>query len=137
MKSPVVLAACTSNCFFFFCFSMESSHFGCHFSMFPSTKPFSSIFDLGPLMPKICTKSPISWLVWQIDRRCLSLLGGFWGWPIQWNHAKCCGADPCYHGIGIWARRGDPVAQRLVAFIYVFVRNKRNERERLRHYRNL
>jgi len=88
-------------------------------------------------MPKICTKSPISWLVWQIDRRCLSLLGGFWGWPIQWNHAKCCGADPCYHGIGIWARRGDPVAQRLVAFIYVFVRNKRNERERLRHYRNL
>jgi len=27
--------------------------FGCHFSMCPSTKPFSSIFDLGPLTPKI------------------------------------------------------------------------------------
>jgi len=28
------------------------------------------------------------------------------GWPIQWNHAKCCGADPCCHGNDIWARRG-------------------------------
>jgi len=28
-------------------------------------------------------------LVWQIDRRCLHLPGGFRGWPIQWNHAKC------------------------------------------------
>ena len=60
-------------------------------------------FLFRPLMPKIYsskfgTKSPISWLVWQIDRRCLGLLGGFRGWPIQWNHAKCCGADPCCHG---------------------------------------
>ena len=31
---------------------------------------------------------------------------GFWGWPIQWNHAKCCGADPCCHGNDICARRG-------------------------------
>jgi len=66
------------------------------------------------LLPKICTKSPISRLVWQIDRRCLGLPGGFRGWPIQWNHAKCCGADPCCHGNDIWARRGDPVAYRLV-----------------------
>jgi len=29
------------------------------------------------LLPKICIKSPISRLVWQIDRRCLGLLGGF------------------------------------------------------------
>jgi len=29
------------------------------------------------LLPKICTKSPINRLVWQIDRRCLGLLGGF------------------------------------------------------------
>jgi len=37
-----------------FCFSMESSHFfGCQFSMTPSTKCCSSIFDLGPLTPKI------------------------------------------------------------------------------------
>jgi len=29
---------------------------------------------------------------------------GFSGWPIQRNHAKCCGADPCCHGNEIWAR---------------------------------
>ena len=67
------------------------------------------------LLPKIVgTKSPISWLVWQIDQRCLGLPGGFQGWPIQWNHAKCCRANPCCHGNEIWARRGDPVAYRLV-----------------------
>jgi len=67
------------------------------------------------LLPNICTKSPISRLVWQIDRRwCLRLLGCFWGWPIQWNHAKCCGANPCCHDNEIWARRGDLVAYRLV-----------------------
>jgi len=61
-------------------------------------KTFSSIFDLNPpnaqnLLPKIyiSTKFPITRLVWQIDWRCLGLPGGFWGWPIQWNHAKCCG----------------------------------------------
>jgi len=68
------------------------------------------------LLPKICTKSPISWLVWQIDRRCLHLPGGFRGWPIQWNRAKCCGADSCCHGNKIWASRGDLVAYRLVLF---------------------
>ena len=39
---------------------------------------------------------------------------GFSGWPIQWNHAKCCGADPGCHGNEIWARRRHPVAFRLV-----------------------
>jgi len=57
---------------------------------------FSLILDLGHLNPKIYspkfgTKSPISRIVWQIDRKCLGLLGGFRGWPIQRNHAKCCG----------------------------------------------
>jgi len=67
------------------------------------------------LLPQIFgTKSPISRLVWQIDRRCLSLKGSFRGWPIQRIHAKCCGADPCCHGNEIWARHGDPVAYRLV-----------------------
>jgi len=59
------------------------------------------------LLPKICTKLPISQLVWQIHQRCLGLPGGFRGWPIQWNHAKCCGANPCCHGNDIWARRRD------------------------------
>ena len=68
------------------------------------------------LLPKIWIKSPISQLVWQIDRRCLSLPGGFRGWPIQWNHAKCCGAaaDPCCLCNEIWARCRDPDAYRLV-----------------------
>jgi len=65
------------------------------------------------LLPEICTKSPLTRLVWQIDRRCLHL-GSFRRWPIQWNHAKCCGADPCCHGNDILARRGDLVAYRLV-----------------------
>jgi len=81
--------------------------FGCQFSMWHSTKRCSSIFDLGSRTPKIYsskfgTKLPISRLLWQIDRRCLGLLGGFRGWPIQWNHTKCCGADACCHGNGIW-----------------------------------
>jgi len=55
--------------------------FGRKLSMKPSTKR-SSIFDLGSQMPKIDSakfglKSPISQLVWQIDRRCLHLPGGF------------------------------------------------------------
>ena len=61
-------------------------------------------------------------LVWQIDRRCLGLPGGFRGWPIRWNHAKCCGADPCCHGNEIWARRGNPVAYRLVFLSFLFLR---------------
>ena len=86
-----------SNCFFFVS-SWNRTIF------WPSVLPpcgtlqncFSSIFDLGPVNPKIYspkfgTKSPTSRLVWQIDQRCLGLLGDFRGWPIQWNHAKCCG----------------------------------------------
>jgi len=81
--------------------------FGRQFSMWHSTKRCLSIFDLGPLTPKIYspkfgTKSHISRLVWQIDRRCLGLLRGFRGSPIQWNHRKCCGADPCCHSNEIW-----------------------------------
>jgi len=82
------------------------------FSMTPSTKRCSSIFDLDPITPKIYSpefglKSPITRLVWQIDRGCLHLPGGFRVWPIQWNHAKCCGTDPCCHGNAVW-----PIAQR-------------------------
>jgi len=48
---------------------------------------------------------------------------GLSGWPIKWNRAKCCGTDPCCHGNEIWARRGDPVAYRLVyCFSLLFVR---------------
>jgi len=57
--------------------------------MIPSTKRCSSIFDVVPnaqnLLPKICTKSPISRLVRQIDRRCLGLPGNFRGWHGRFN----------------------------------------------------
>jgi len=92
--------------------------FGRQFSMTPSTKRCSSIFGLGLLTPKIYSpkfaQNRLSRLVWQTDRICLGLTGGFRGWPIQWNHAKCCGANPCCHSNKIWARHGDPVAYRLV-----------------------
>jgi len=67
------------------------------------------------LLPKnLLHKMPISRFVWPIDHRCLHLPGGFRGWLVQWNHTKCCGADPCCHGNKIFARRCDPVAYRLV-----------------------
>ena len=80
----------------YFCFSMESSHFWpsvLHVALYKSV--FFDFWFRPPnaqnLLPKICTKLPISRLVWQIDRRCLGLTGGYRGWPIQWNHGKCCG----------------------------------------------
>ena len=93
-----------------FSFSTESSHFGAVSSpRIPSTKRCSSIFYLGPLTPKIESpkfdqKSTITRLVWQINHRCLRLIGGFRGWPISWKHTKCCRADPCCHGNDIWAK---------------------------------
>jgi len=118
----VCLSVCLSCPFkllllFLFVDGIES-FFGRQFSMWHSTKQFSSIFDLCPLKPKIIPqnlhKLPISWFVWQIDWRCLGLPGSFRGWLIQWKHAKCCGVDPYCHGNKIWARHGDPVAYRLV-----------------------
>jgi len=110
----VMLSVCPDVCLshsfkllLLFCFLMELSHFLAVISPCGTTKHCSSIFHLGPLMPKICTKWPISWLLWQMDWRCLHLPGGFRGWSIQWNHAKCCGTDPCCHVYDIWARRGD------------------------------
>ena len=102
-----VVDSCLSVCISA-CHAAPSNHFFFLFLdgiiLWPSVlhvalyKTVSSIFDLGALTPKIyspkicnCTKSPITRLVWQIDRRYLRLLGGFRGWPIQWNHAKCCG----------------------------------------------
>jgi len=112
------MSVCLSRSFkllLLFCFSMESSHFWP--SVFHIPLYNMLLFDfwfrspnVQNLLPKICTNSPISRLVWQIDRRCLHLPGGFRWWPIQWNHAKCCGADTCCYGNDIWARRGNLVA---------------------------
>ena len=74
-----------SNRFFFFVSRRNRAVFVRQFSMWHSTKRCSSIFDLGPLTPKIYspkfgTKSPISRLVWQIDRRSSGLL-----WPTGFS----------------------------------------------------
>ena len=111
----------TSNWFFFFCFSTESIHFwpsSLHVVLY-KTLLFDFWFrphNAQNLLSKICncTKSPISRLVWQIDRRRLGLLGGFRGWSIRWNHVQCCRADPRCHGNDIWPRHGDLIAYRLV-----------------------
>jgi len=82
---------------------------GYQFSVTKTTKLLSSIFFLfrplkaQNLLPKICIKSPISRLVRQIDRRCLGLIWGFRGWPIQWNHAKWNRAKCCGQGNKFWA----------------------------------
>jgi len=47
--------------------------------------------------------------------------GGFRGWQIQWNHTKCCGADPCCDGNDIWARSGVQSPTSLLFIIVVFV----------------
>ena len=100
--------------------SRIAQFFGRQFCMIPCTKRCSSIFWFRPpnaqnLLPKIA-QNRLSRLVCHIDRRCLALLGGFREWPIQWNHAKCCGADRCCHGKDVWPRRGDSVAYRLVCY---------------------
>jgi len=91
----------------FFCFSMESSHFlGISSPCGTLQNYVLRFFIQAPEPPKFTPKNlaqnRLSRLLWQIDRRCLGLLGGFRGWSIQWNHKKCSGADPFWHGNDIW-----------------------------------
>ena len=113
-----VCHAAPSNRFFFFVARWNRAIFGRHISVWHSKKRCSSIFDLGPLTPKFTPQNlhKITYKsAYMADR--LEMFGptrGFSGWPIQWNHAKCCGANRCCHGNEIGARHGDPVAYRLV-----------------------
>jgi len=102
---PSVAPSVTANfkSILLFCLSMESNHFWPPSLHVAFCKTLFFDFWFRPLTPKIYspkfgTKSPITRRVWQIDRRCLGLLGSFWGWLIQWKHTKCRGADPCCHG---------------------------------------
>ena len=125
---PLTLSVChgqTSNRFFFFVSGIEP--FLPSVFHDPLYKTLFFDFWFRPLThkmysPKFGKKSPITRLVWQIDRRCLGLLWGFRGWPIQWNDTKRCGADPCCHGNAIWPRRGDLNAYRLVTNIVLLER---------------
>ena len=81
-----------------------------HLSMWHSIKR-SSIFDLGPLTPKIYSPKLLAIMLhyhpWSRTRQfssCLEKVGN----PLNF------GADPCCHGNEIWPRRGDQDAYRLV-----------------------
>jgi len=79
----LILSVCLSHSFkllLLFCFSMESSHFLAailHVALYETL--FVDFWFRPPntqnLLPKIYTKSPLTWLVWQIDWRCLRLTG--------------------------------------------------------------
>jgi len=78
---PSVCPSVTNIVSFLFLGGIEP-FLGHQFSMTKTTKLFSYTFDLGPLTPKIYSpkfakKSSITRLVWQIDRRCLHIPGGF------------------------------------------------------------
>jgi len=45
--------------------------------------------------------------------------------PIQWNHAKCCGADPCCHGNEIWAIGAESSRLYLLVIIIIIIYNPR------------
>jgi len=80
---------------FLFCFLTELSHFLAVISPYGTLQNVVLRFWFRPpnaqnLLSKFWQKWPITRLVRQINRRRLGLLGGFWGWWIQWNHTKCC-----------------------------------------------
>ena len=92
---------------------------GHRFSMTRTTKRCSSIFDLCPLTPKIYSPKfaqilPITRFVRQIDRRCLGLQWRFSRMANSMEPCKMLWGRPLFHGNEICARRGDPVAYRLV-----------------------
>ena len=69
-------------------------------------------------LPKIFKKSSISRLVSQIDGRCLGLPGRGEGFGDgRFNGTVQNFVGPTLHGNEIWARRGDPVAYRLLLSI--------------------
>ena len=116
---------CLSRCFFFFVSRWNRAMFWSSVLHVALYETLFFDFWFRPLNSKIYslkfgTKSPVSRLVWQIDLKCLGLLRGFRRWPIQWNHAKCCGADPCCHGNDICARRGVSSPTGLL-YIYMLV----------------
>ena len=115
---PIILHLSNASCFFLFLDRIEP-FFGRHFSMWHSTKR-SSIFR--PLRPKFTPqnlhkKSPIYKSTCMADRpEMFGPTRGFSGMADSMEPCKMLWADPCCHGNEIWARRGDPVAYRLVLF---------------------
>jgi len=119
LSLTVCLSVCLSRCSFkpiilLICFSIESSHFWPSYSsMWHSTKRCSSIFDLGPLTPKIYSPKLLAiTLHYDVATRGRAL--GSSALPGEVGNPLNFGADPCCHGNEIWARCGDLVAYRVV-----------------------
>ena len=93
--------------------------FGRQFSMCPSTKRCSSIFDLGPRYSSKFTPQNLHKIAYKsacmADRpEVFGPTRGFSGMADSMEPCKMLWADHCCHGDEIWARRGDPVVYRLV-----------------------
>jgi len=88
-----------SNCFFFFVSRWNRAILGPSVLRDPLYKTFFLDFWFRPpdaqnLLPKICTKSTITRLVWQIDRRCLEPCKMLWDRPLlPWQRNFGLGAD--------------------------------------------
>jgi len=96
----------------FLCLDRIEIFFGRQLSMYPSTKLFSSIFDLRPLKPKIYSRN--FWHKIAYKSACMAdrpeMFGptrGFSGMADSMEPCKMLWADPCCRGNEIWARRGD------------------------------
>jgi len=110
--NSVCLSVChtPSSCFFFFCFSMESSHFLAASSPCGTLQNVVIRFLISPQRTKF-TPQNLHKIAYQsacmADRpEMFEPTRGFSGMADSWNHVKCCGADTCCHGNEIWARRG-------------------------------
>jgi len=81
--------------------------------MWHSTKRYSSIFDLGPLTPKIFSPKLLAITLHYHVATCGRALGTA-ALPGESGDALNFVTDPCCHGNEIWPRRGDLDAYRLV-----------------------
>jgi len=96
--------------------------FGRQFSMCPSTKRCSSIFDLGPLTPKIYSPKFAQKITYKLARMAdrpemFGLTRGFSGMADSMEPCKMWWGRPLLNEI--WARCGDAVAYRLVVVVCV------------------
>ena len=109
-----------SNCFFFFVSRWNRAILAVSSPCAPLQNCIFFDFWFRPpkaqnLLPKISTKSPVSRLVWMADRpEMFGPIRGFSEMADSMEPCKMLWADPCCHDNEIWARRGDPVAYRLV-----------------------
>jgi len=75
------------------------------------------------LLPLICKKTAYKSACMADRPEMFGPTRGFSGMADSMEACKMLWADPCCHGNEIWARRGDPVAYRLVIIIIIIINN--------------